>query len=293
MENGEFTASPSVMAILPLSGDEDGAVTGTLHRLAAAESWQVLDQDLTNAALQGAAYRGSLNLHRDEARALGQSLGCEFFILGRTLTTRRQVEGNQFYFESLTGIFFVETHSGRLVHFQFLSEKAKAEAAARQQLLAALALVWPACQRALAAARQSHQTAIESAGRATAPLPEVIHDNELKAGDKLPLFYQRLKPDYTTQAEALGISATVELEAVFQANGTVDEIEVVRWAGFGLDEAAVATVKKMRFRPAQQHEKDVSLRGLVRYNFRRPIAAAERTEEAERLKRSLRTLPRP
>ena len=130
--------------------------------------------------------------------------------------------------------------------------------------------------------------------RATTPLPEVIRDDELKPNDKLPTFYQRLKPDYTAQADAIGVKATVELEAVFQADGMVGEIEVVRWAGFGLDEAATATIKKMRFRPAQQNEKAVSLRGLVRYNFRRPVERPEtEAEEAERLKRSLRNLPIP
>jgi len=53
---------------------------------------------------------------------------------------------------------------------------------------------------------------------------------------------------------------------------------------------AIATVRKLRFKPAMQAGKEVTIRGLVRYNFRRSPTLAERQEEAERLKRSLREL---
>ncbi len=278
------------IALVSLQGDESQAITNQLRELMKTH---LLDADLTQAALRGAGYQGSLNMSGDEARQLGQALGSDFFVVGKVLETRRAADNQQFFNEAAVGLFFVETRTGRLAHFQWLSEKANTEAAARQQLLAALSTAWPACLQALRAAQQNHQAEIESVGNA-APLPEVIRDDELKPSDKLPSFYQRMKPDYTPQAAALNITATVELEAVFQTDGRVGEIEVIRWAGFGLDEISVATVKKMRFRPAQQNEKAVSLRGLVRFNFRRPVERPEtNAEEAERLKRSLRNLPVP
>jgi TonB family protein len=121
-------------------------------------------------------------------------------------------------------------------------------------------------------------------------LIEVLNDGRLGQGSQQPVFYQRLKPEYTKEAEWAGITATVELEAVFQADGQVGEVTVTRWAGFGLDEAALATVRKLRFKPAQQAGKEVTIRGLVRYNFRRPPSVAERQAETEQLKRSLREL---
>ncbi len=287
------------IALIPLQGDESQAITNQLRNLMKPH---LLDADLTQAALRGAGYQGSLNMSRDEARQLGQSLGGDFFVAGKALETRRAADQQQFFYEASVGLFFVETRTGRLAHFQWLSEKAKSETQAHQQLLAALSTAWPACLQAMRNAQQNHQAEIALVGTA-APLPEVIRDDELKPSDKLPSFYQRLKPDYTLQADAMNITATVELEAVFQTDGSVAEIEVVKWAGFGLDEISVATVKKMRFRPAQQNEKAVSLRGLVRYNFRRPAdlqesraetkASETKAEEAERLKRSLRNLPVP
>ena len=276
------------IALVPLQGDESHAITNQLRELMKPH---LLDADLTQAALRGAGYQGSLNMSRDEARQLGQAMGGDFFVLGKALETRRAADGQQFFYEAAVGLFFVETRTGRLAHFQWLSEKANSETQARKQLLAALTAAWPACQQAMRDAQQNHQAEIASVGTA-APLPEVVRDDELKPNDKLPTFSQRFKPDYTEQAAAMNVTATVELEAVFQTDGRVAEIEVIRWAGFGLDEISVATVKKMRFRPAQQNEKAVSLRGLVRYNFRRPAERPEvNADEAERLKRSLRNLP--
>jgi outer membrane biosynthesis protein TonB len=45
---------------------------------------------------------------------------------------------------------------------------------------------------------------------------------------------------------------------------------VVRWAGFGLDEATVATVRQLHFFPAMRNGAAVPLRVLLRYNFRKP-----------------------
>ena len=47
-------------------------------------------------------------------------------------------------------------------------------------------------------------------------------------------------------------------------------MRVVRWAGFGLDEEVVATVRRMHFRPAQREGEPVPVRVLLRYNFRKP-----------------------
>jgi TonB family protein len=121
----------------------------------------------------------------------------------------------------------------------------------------------------------------------TGPAPENLPEDTAARGGGQPVFYQRLKPEYTEQADLAGVVATVELEAVFRDDGTVGEIEVVKWAGFGLDESAIATVKKLRFKPAERGEKTLTIKGLVRYNFRRPLSQVERQEEIERLKRSL------
>jgi TonB family protein len=284
--------TPLRLAVLDLNGDETGVVAAQLRGLAKGQ-FELLDPALIRAAVQGAGYNGSLNMLRDEARALGLSLGCDFFLLGKVLTGRRFGKDNQPYYESLAGLFAVETRTGGLASFGFAREQANNQAEAQKKLTAALTSVWQEMVAGMIQVNTKHLSEIAEIGRMSSTVIEVLNDDQLGQQGQQPIFYQRLKPAYAAEAEAAGITATVELEAVFQADGKIGEVIVVRWAGFGLDESAVATVKKLRFKPARQAEKEVTIRGLVRYNFRRPSAMAERLEEAERLKRSLRELTGP
>ncbi len=284
--------TPLRLAVLDFNGDETGVVTAQLRGLALGK-FELLDPALVRAAAQGAGYGGSLNMQREEARALGLSLGCEFYLLGKVLSGRRLGTDNQAYYEALAGLFAVETRTGGLAAFGFAREQAANETAAQKKLAAALPGVWQQLVDAMLQTYARHLNEIAAAGRTPTAVIEVLNDDQLGQQGQQPIFYQRLKPDYTPEAEAVGLTATVEIEAVFQADGNIGDVTVVRWAGFGLDEAALATVKQLRFKPARQAEKEVTIRGLVRYNFRRPPALAERLEAAERLKRSLRELTSP
>jgi TonB family protein len=53
------------------------------------------------------------------------------------------------------------------------------------------------------------------------------------------------------------------------ADGEVRGVDIVRWAGFGLDESAVATVKQMHFFPAMRNGTAIPMRVMLRYNFRK------------------------
>ena len=284
--------SPIQLAIVDLVGDEGRGFSTLLRDAARASNNEVelLDDDLVRAASHGAGYTGNLNLSRDEAHALGQSLGCDFYVLGKVQSARRQDVGEQFYFDALAGLFFVETRTGKLILFVFERAKAQDESKARNQLKETLNRNWPRYAEAIKFARQQHLLAIENIAPPSPPAVEVLTDDIAAQGVQQPVFYQRLKPDYTEQAEIAGIVATVELEAVFLDDGTVGEVDVVKWAGFGLDESAIATVKKLRFKPAERGEKKLTIKGLVRYNFRRPLSQAEKQEEIERLKRSLQNV---
>ncbi len=287
-----WAQSPTRLAIVDLVGDENKEVSGLLRDLAKASTdrFELLDQDLIRLAAHGAAYAGSLNLSRDEARALGQGIGCDFYVLGKIQSARRLAAGEQFYFDALAGLFFVEARSGRLIQFFYEQAKAQQEQQAMEQLKEKLKQDWPRYAEAISIARQLQAAAIENVGQPSPPPVEVLTDDLAAEGVLQPFFYQRIKPEYTEQADLAGIIATVELEAVFREDGTIGEIEIVRWAGFGLDESAVATVKKLRFKPALRGEKPLTIKGLVRYNFRRPLSQAERQEEIERLKRSLQNI---
>ena len=296
--------NPARLAVIDFAGDE-GARYAALIRNAisdgAANGFELIDPDLTAAASKGAGYAGSLNLSRDEARALGQSLGCDFYILGKVLVTRRVGQGEQYYYEALAGIFIVESRTGKLLDFSFLSEKSQDESEAADNLRRSLMQKWRKLDdypMIIAAALKKQMAQVESVSKPLPVVAMVIRDEEMGVTDTQPNFYNRLKPGYTEQADLAGITATVDLEAVFLEDGRVGDVEVIRWAGFGLDESAVSTVRLLKFKPAERDGKRLTIRGLVRYNFRRPLTQAAKPkaadpEEIERLRRSIRNVIDP
>ena len=54
------------------------------------------------------------------------------------------------------------------------------------------------------------------------------------------------------------------------AGGEVMRVEVVRWAGFGLDEVTVENVRRLHFFPAMRDGVAIPIRVLLRYKFRKP-----------------------
>ena len=79
-----------------------------------------------------------------------------------------------------------------------------------------------------------------------------------------------LRPAYTDAASRAEAEATVDAEVEIGADGEVGRIRIVRWAGFGLDDEVVSTIRQMHFRPASRGGQPVAVRVLLRYNFRRP-----------------------
>jgi TonB family protein len=289
---------PIRLAVLDFVGDGQGKFAGLLRSLArtpGSEQVELLDENLTRLATRGAGYDGSINLSREEARAFGQSLGCEFYILGQILITRRAVSPDKFYFEALAGLFVIEARTGALTLFVFSREQAGDEGKARDRLEEKVGREWPRCVSAIVSARKRQAAEIESVAQEGQPLIEIFPDDPGDQGMERPVFYQRLKPAYTEEADLMGITATVELEAVFGADGKVGDVQVARWAGFGLDESAIATIRQLSFKPARRDGKDVTIRAFVRYNFRRPLPQVvapqvASPEEIERIRGSLREI---
>jgi TonB family protein len=63
---------------------------------------------------------------------------------------------------------------------------------------------------------------------------------------------EKPQPQYTQEARNLKIEGEVHLKVLFQADGRVQVLQVVRGLGHGLDEAATAAAQKIRFKPAQR-----------------------------------------
>jgi TonB family protein len=122
-----------------------------------------------------------------------------------------------------------------------------------------------------------------SVTRGAPVIEEVPEETSPQAkGLRLPAPYRRLRPIYPETAARAEAEATVDVLVDIDAAGEVSRVEVVRWAGFGLDEASVHIIRQMHFRPAMRDGVPLPMRVLLRYNFQKP--KKEDVEKAEEVK---------
>src|SRR5207237_10402777 len=111
-----------------------------------------------------------------------------------------------------------------------------------------------------------------SATELNASVIEVMSDENSEADKdvRAPRAYRRLKPAYPEAAARAEAEATVDALVDIDARGEVGRVEIVRWAGYGLDQSVVDTVKQMHFFPAMRNGVAVPMRVLLRVTFRKP-----------------------
>jgi TonB family protein len=56
---------------------------------------------------------------------------------------------------------------------------------------------------------------------------------------------------------------------VLRSSGEVGEAEITRWAGYGLEDSALRAIRQLKFNPASRNGQPISVRAMIRYNFRR------------------------
>ncbi|HKG15239.1 MAG TPA: energy transducer TonB [Pyrinomonadaceae bacterium] len=244
----------------------------------------LLDRGMARAAARGAAYAGSLNMTLAEARSLGASIGCDFYVTGDAQTIRRSSTARPVYFESYASIFVVSSRTGRLVLWDRPAAESETAERAESALLASLDS--RAGQRYASALSAAFER--EERERFDTPDAEehgaVIDLSNDEGADALkdlrePAPYRRLRPAYTDAAFKAEAEATVDASVEIDSGGEVREVSIVRWAGFGLDEEVASTVRRMHFRPAEREGEPVAVRVLLRYNFRRPAKTERAVKE--------------
>ncbi len=238
--------------------------------------FQVIDRDWARAAALGAGYRGSLNLTLQDARDLGSAIGCDFFFTGKAETERRPTGD----FESNAAIYLVSARTGKLALWERSSAQGKTAEDAEKNLAQELTT-----KDALSRYRKQIQRTAEDeqAGRAYAilndvPVIEVLSDDQSDAGNgvQAPRPYRRLKPPYPDIAARDEIEATVDVLVDIDAKGEVVRVDVARWAGYGLDQSVIDTVRQLHFFPAQRDRAAIPIRVPLRYNFRKPVQNRQR-----------------
>lgn len=90
------------------------------------------------------------------------------------------------------------------------------------------------------------------------------------SGIKPPELIYSVNPTYPAQAREAKVEGAVLLAVEIGADGKVKDIEVRRALGFGLDEAAVAAVKRWLFIPALHDNQPVFISATIEVRFRLP-----------------------
>ncbi len=75
------------------------------------------------------------------------------------------------------------------------------------------------------------------------------------------------KPAYTPEARDLRLEGEVALQVIFQADGTIRVLRVVRGLGHGLDEAATQAATRVRFKPATRGGVPVDTNATIKISF--------------------------
>ncbi|HLG14895.1 MAG TPA: energy transducer TonB [Blastocatellia bacterium] len=301
-------AAPFRLALIgfgrPGGNNPAGAVmeAALVEALARDERIEMIDRRMLQAALSGVGYDGSINMSVDEARRLGWAIGCDVFIVGKAEAIKRSERAGESHEEAIVAVMMVDGRRGRVVHFDFILERAASPEAA----LSAAATTLRGRARGYVDRIDDLRRARESLPPTRVPLrlSSVDRVEELPyegspaaAGFNPPTFLNRVKPEYTEQADRADVTATVEAMAVFHADGSVGEIDIVRWAGFGLDESAARAIRQLKFKPATRDGKPISVRALIRYNFRRvsqsDVNSPAQSKPEEKPERDLRELFKP
>ena len=245
----------------------------------------VVDRDQAVAAANGVGYRRSLNLSLQEARDLGSAIGCDFFVLGEADTLRRSPSDGPSYFESYASLFIVSGRTGRLVMWEKqIANRPTAENAERALLAQLSAAAIDRYVKAILRAAEDEKA--ERAARVEDPptVIEVMPNEELEDHDtptpgpenpspsraRPPRPFRRLKPAYPEAAAHARVEAVVDVLVDVDEKGEVSRAEIARWAGYGLDESVLTTVKQLHFFPAMRAGRAIPMRVLLRYNFRKP-----------------------
>ncbi|HJZ83088.1 MAG TPA: TonB family protein, partial [Pyrinomonadaceae bacterium] len=82
-----------------------------------------------------------------------------------------------------------------------------------------------------------------------------------------PTILYREKAKYTEEARQNKVQGTVVLSVVFNINGSITEIKVVRGLPDGLTEKAIEAARRIRFNPAVKNGTPVSVRGQLEFSF--------------------------
>ena len=229
----------------------------------------LIDETLVRPAVTGLGYGGSINMSKDEARKLGAVVGCDFFVIGKAEAFSRSDHENESHEEAYVAIMIVNGRSGDLEVFDLISSKAATKENAVAGVLRGIGERGGSYVDRMVHAGAASAAPV-SEQRAREPADEIPAAGSARTvGFTPPEFLNRVKPEYPPEADLADITATVEAMVVFRSDGQVGNIEITRWAGFGLEESSQRAIRQLKFKPAMRDGRPINVRALIQYNFRK------------------------
>ncbi len=105
---------------------------------------------------------------------------------------------------------------------------------------------------------------------------QAVSDPALRGGGPYPVgkgvspptVVSKIEPEYSDEARDVRVESNVVARLVVSEDGSSIKIQVVRGAGFGLDENAIEAIKSWRFKPGMKEGQPVPVMANVQVNFR-------------------------
>jgi hypothetical protein len=216
--------------------------------------FRIIDLGLAESAYASLHLETPFNQTVESAKRVCPVVGCDHYILIKTSLDRRSSSKRPSYYEAAAFVFLVNGRTGHLDTFHLASSREDNGPAAEQALL-----------KEINSTADSIRAARSISVAPSQPEFEAFDPDSKTMRPAMP--YKRIKPEYTDTAYLFDIKATVEAYVSIDETGKVRKIDIVRWAGFGLDDSVIATINKMNWRPGERNGKPLPMRILLRYNF--------------------------
>lgn len=230
-----------------------------------SNNFKILDDSLSETAFRSAKFEKPFNLSLGESKNIGAAIGCDYFLLIKAENQRRYSFEKKEYYESYAVVYVVSSRTGRLVFWKLISSEAETVEKAEKKLFDSVNDLSAEISDKLKITTKEELN--EKAAQKLEKLP--AEDSPEAKNFRPPLPYKRIKPPYTPLANLYSVEATVDIEIEVDENGKIGRTEIIRWAGFGLDESVEKAIRQMNWKPADRDGKTLPMRVLLRYNFKK------------------------
>lgn len=258
-------AAQRVAVLSPDASESSRSFAKRLEGLIAPD-FRIIDSEMSETAFASTSAADNFNLSTDESKAVGSAIGSDFFILVKADTARRSSAKRSKYYESHVAIYTVSSRTGRLVFWTLIRFEGATPSEAQKLLTENTAQLATDIGKKMKAAVKSELVEPTAPKMEMPPEP----DSPFAISFRAPIPYRRIKPEYSAEAFLYSITATVDVIVDIDDHGSILRTEIIRWAGYGLDESVERAVRSMNWRPAERNGKRLPMRFLLRYNFKKP-----------------------